>query len=501
VVRSGRRVPSGSHTRRRIVGAAAAALLASSVSAGALAQPSRPVDGAPYAGQLLVTAQPRTAAEVERLWALADNVLAPHDPAVTAHTLVVTRATLERMRAAGLAVSAQPIDVQEIVDRAAVRRPAATVAPGRLGIFGAALASVPDLDGVYRRLEELEQASGGGARVITIGTSVEGRPLRALRIAPAGPAAATILVTGTQHAREWASTMVALGIADALVGQAPRDPSVEHLVSHLEVVVVPVVNVDGYVATHAGRRLLRKNLDPRCGVDLNRNWDVAFGAGASSPACHAENYPGPGAFSEPETRAVRDLAASFEGRLRLYLDYHAPAEQVMIPLAYTRSRLPDYDKSRAWAELYAATVRTLYDTWHPARDAYDLAQGQGGGAIDWFRLGWCQSFAVELRDGRELGGFQLPDDQIVPSLEENWLAFQRLALEVAREGGAPFSAVVFGRREPAASEAPSLSRGCAYGGGGAPAGLAALPLLALVVWRRRRYRARVAISAAERVRR
>src|SRR3954469_22009208 len=152
------------------------------LSAGARAQPCRPVDGAPYAGQLLVTAQPRTAAEVERLWALADNVLAPHDPAVTAHTLVVTPATLERMRAAGLAGSAQPVDVQEIVDRAAVRRPAVAATTGRLGIFGAALASVPDLDGVYRRLEELEQASGGGAQVVTIGTSVEGRPLRALRI-------------------------------------------------------------------------------------------------------------------------------------------------------------------------------------------------------------------------------------------------------------------------------------------------------------------------------
>jgi hypothetical protein len=279
---------------------------------------------------------------------------------------------------------------------------------------------------------------------------------------------------------------VTLGLADAL-GRADPEPRVQRLLEQVEVVVVPVVNVDGYVATHEGQRLLRKNLAPGCGVDLNRNWDVAFGAGAPVGGCGEENYPGPAPFSEPETRAVRDLVASFAGRLRLFLDYHAPSEQVMVPLAFTRERPPDYDKSRAWAELYASTLRGLYDTWHPARDAYDLAQGEGGGAIDWFRTNLCQSFAVELRDGRELGGFQLPADQIIPSLEENWLAFLALAEEVARDAGEP--APIVGRTQ----KQPLVDGGGCSVGGAPDGGLLLLLALALLG----RQRARAATSAGD----
>src|SRR5439155_6493049 len=143
---------------------------------------------------------------------------------------------------------------------------------------------------------------------------------------------------GTQHAREWASTMVTMGICDALVRQA-SDPMVRAITGTVDVYVIPVVNVDGYVASHRGWRMQRKNMNPRCGVDLNRNFDVAFGMGgpAGGAGCSEENYAGLAAFSEPETRAVEALAESLPN-LRLYLDYHAPAEQVMIPFAHTRLR-------------------------------------------------------------------------------------------------------------------------------------------------------------------
>jgi hypothetical protein len=63
-----------------------------------------------------------------------------------------------------------------------------------------------------------------------------------------------------------------------------------------------------------------------------------------------------------------------------------------------------FQKSVAWAQLYSDTLKCLYGTR----------------AIDWFRVKFGESFAIELRDGREL--FQLPTAQLVPSVEENWLA-------------------------------------------------------------------------------
>src|SRR5207237_70247 len=160
---------------------------------------------------------------------------------------------------------------------------------------------------------------------------------------------------------------------DALVGA---------LLSSVDVYVIPVVNVDGYYASHHGLRMQRKNMDPRCQVDLNRNFDVAFGQGQSDAGCEAENFSGPAPFSEPESAAVRRLAESLPN-LRLYLDYHSPSEEVAIPFAHTRVRPPGYEKSVAWAQLYSDRLQSLYGTLHPAREAYDLAQGQGGGAIDW----------------------------------------------------------------------------------------------------------------------
>ena len=55
----------------------------------------------------------------------------------------------------------------------------------------------------------------------------------------------------------------------------------------------------------------RKNRKPnqgsKCvGVDLNRNFDKAFGTASSKNPCD-EDYRGTEAFSEPETAAFRDF--------------------------------------------------------------------------------------------------------------------------------------------------------------------------------------------------
>jgi hypothetical protein len=375
---------------------------------------------------------------------------------------------------------------------------------GQLSVFDAWWSRVRELDEIYQRLDELARASDGRARVVTVGASVEGRPIKGLRIlVPRGgePDPGTdgqpitrpaILVTGTHHAREWASPMVTLGLAEGLVRQYLPDLRARRVVNTFAIFVVPVVNVDGYLASHRGQRMQRKNMNPRCPVDLNRNYDVAFGLGAAAGGCHEESYPGPHPFSEPETRAVKGLADSLPN-LKLFLDYHAPAEQVMIPFAFTRARPPDFDRSRARAELYASTLQRLYGTLHRAREGYDLAQGQGGGAIDWFRNDGHEAFAVELRNGREQAGFQLPPEQLVPTVEENWEAFLALALAVAADepGPGPGDAILGDGGE---SPGPRLAAmGCRLAGGN-PAGAGLLPaaatLLLLAALRRRSLRRR-----------
>ena len=423
----------------------------------------------PYADHVFATAVPHSEAEVQEIWRASQHVLEPHDPRMAPHTLLITRSTLARLRAHGVDVTALPLDVDASFAPPPVFAPSA---PGQLGIFGAFFGKVQDLQAIYDHLDDLARASNGRAQVMAVGVSVEGRELRALRIG-SGSGRASILVTGTQHAREWASPMVTMGFADALVRQ--RDAQLAAITDAVDVYVIPVVNADGYVASHNGWRMQRKNMNPRCGVDLNRNFDIAFGMGTPISGCDQENYPGTSAFSEPETLAIKRLAESVPN-LRLFLDYHAPAEQVMIPFAHTRERPSGYEKSVAWAQLYSDTLRSLYGTLHPAREGYDLAQGQGGGAIDWFRVKFGESFGVELRDGRELAGFQLPADQLIPTVEENWLAFRTLAGKVAEEAGVVLPAEPVVTVTAGLPSSPEAS-GCSFGGGGG--GLFGLALAAI----------------------
>ena len=321
-----------------------------------------------YQDRVYVRAQPRDADEVERIWRIAEDVLAPHDPAVVEHELVVTRATLARLQAEGIRAEALDVDVQAWVNRAYEQalpgRPIAHLAKADYGPF---FAKVQTLDAITTQLRALEQASGGRATLKVIGTSIEKRELLAMRIsaAPPGTQRPSIIVLGAQHAREWASPMVAMGLVDALVRQYDADPKVRRVVDSLEIIVIPVLNPDGYVATFNGKRLQRKNMNPTCNVDLNRNYDAAFGQGTGGD-CRSETYPGKAAFSEPETQAVRDLVASL-ARPRLLIDYHSIAAVVMIPYAYSKTAPPAYQENKALCELYSSTLRGVNGTDYPGR--------------------------------------------------------------------------------------------------------------------------------------
>ncbi|RHZ42487.1 hypothetical protein DYB26_012761 [Aphanomyces astaci] len=157
-----------------------------------------------------------------------------------------------------------------------------------------------------------------------IGTSVEGRPIVALCLglchATSSPPQA--LYTGLHHSRE----NLAFFIDHLVVGLRGHHPAITALLWSRQLWFILVVNPDGYAYNEAHMPLhpdqsfagQRKNRHPSTcgkapdtGVDLNRNYDVCFSeddVGSSDDVC-GEDYRGSAAFSEPETRAVRDLVA------------------------------------------------------------------------------------------------------------------------------------------------------------------------------------------------
>ena len=74
------------------------------------------------------------------------------------------------------------------------------------------------------------------------------------------------------------------------------------------------------------------------GVDLNRNYDFAFGRdnnGSHGDPCE-EDYRGPYAFSEPATRQIKNfLEKTEEGRsVKIAMNFHAWGNLFIYPFNY-----------------------------------------------------------------------------------------------------------------------------------------------------------------------
>ena len=68
------------------------------------------------------------------------------------------------------------------------------------------------------------------------------------------------------------------------------------------------------------------------GVDLSRNYDYMWGAddNGSSPDICSDTYRGPEAFSEPETKAMRDFTSRFKN-IKLALNLHSFGNNFNVP--------------------------------------------------------------------------------------------------------------------------------------------------------------------------
>lgn len=174
-------------------------------------------------------------------------------------------------------------------------------------------------------------------RVQELGSSVEGRPLRAVHLRAATDADRPLaMVIANIHGCE----VISSELAKALVDHLSADGSTgDDLLEVADLTVVPVVNPDGRarsLASLARRSPIR--LAPRRnanGVDLNRNWPWAPGvADHWSPLSGTSRvrtpwYRGAHPLSEPETQA---LAALVDQRPpRVLLNLHSTGQIVTYP--------------------------------------------------------------------------------------------------------------------------------------------------------------------------
>jgi hypothetical protein len=228
-----------------------------------------------------------------------------------------------------------------------------------------------------------------------------------------------MLITGTQHAREWIAAMVTTCVADRLVRDYDQDPAIRAFVDSTELWVVPVVNPDGYQYSWATDRYWRKNRHGRHGVDLNRNYAVAFGGAGSSGSERSQVYRGEYAFSEAESSAVRDLAK--REQFAMHLDFHSYGQLVMYPWLYTAAPAKDRDRYAAIGDRMASAMFAQHQTRYRLVSGVETSP-TGGTMTDWmYGEGGALSYTIELRP-RGGSGFVLPPQEIRPTCDEGLAA-------------------------------------------------------------------------------
>lgn len=192
------------------------------------------------------------------------------------------------------------------------------------------------------------------------GQTLQGRDIWVYRVGDADRVGAegrpepAVMINGGIHAREWQSPEVVTGLLESLVEAADSQGLDRFLLDEVNLVVVPVLNIDGFLVTQADPdriwegqdptdlswprdgRMRRKNLrnsdgvfstsaDHRGGVDLNRNnlpyWSTST---QSSSLPESLVYHGVQPASEPEIQAL--MQASNQApreQMRVYVDAHS----------------------------------------------------------------------------------------------------------------------------------------------------------------------------------
>ena len=289
------------------------------------------------------------------------------------------------------------------------------------------------------------------ARLDTLGTSVEGRPIVGIKISDnvgVDEGEPEALIVGCHHARELMSVEIPLYVMRRLLDGASSDPVLGAIVTGRETWIVPILNPDGhvYVEQHNGgqsgnwwRKNRRPNADGTIGVDLNRNYGYLWGFDdfGSSPTPSSETYRGTGAFSEPETAALRDFMETRE--FTTALSFHSYGSLVLYPWGYATLDTPDHAVYRALGDSMA--IQNGYRSGNPKSGAIYLTNG---GMDDWVygdvaAKSKVYGYTFEVNTAAQ-GGFAPNDALIGPTCELNWgpvLTLLRYSDEPRRVLGPP----------------------------------------------------------------
>ncbi|MBL8759810.1 MAG: hypothetical protein JNL50_00765 [Phycisphaerae bacterium] len=383
-----------------------------------------------YRGHALIRAQVRDHTEFNRVLAISGDCWT-HTPRLEEPIdFLIPPGGLDAVRALRVTFDILEPDMGDVV--AAER--ARLSGPQPRGWFD----DYKDLQSISDKIDDLIALRPDITSRVIVGPSLENRTIFGLRIdsptpGPANTIKPVIYLHAAQHAREWVAPMTVMYVAEQLVAGYGSDPAATAFLDTFAVVIVPVVNVDGYVYTWTTDRFWRKNRRANAGgtfgVDLNRNWSFAWGSdnGSSGDGASA-TFRGTAPFSEPETTALRTHILATPG-IAIALDVHTYGQYLLSPWGHTATPptiLPFFNK---YAKIMQTAIKNIHNRTFTYGPCYTTLYAVSGGNVDW----WYGDRGVitwtpELRGG----SFAPPPTDILPSGQEFYAGLLALAQSFCR---------------------------------------------------------------------
>lgn len=237
-----------------------------------------------------------------------------------------------------------------------------------------------------------------------------------------------IFFNGMHHGKEPVSMMMNIYLILHLLS-LPKE-YLHLFLSSTSIYFLPVVNIDAFkyntlnykdnqFSSVRKNRRVHKNTTcsiDRIGVDLNRNYDLAFGYdndGSSGKPC-IEDYRGEYPFSEPETNNIKNFVDSHPN-IKISFNYHTYGNLIITPFNYLKHNA----SLKIIKEEYPLHYKMYEDFRKEAKFPVNFLFGNAdntikyksnGEATDWF-LGKKKilSFSPELGNGNSKSDVFFPD--------------------------------------------------------------------------------------------
>ncbi|XP_053665711.1 carboxypeptidase B-like [Anopheles marshallii] len=284
-------------------------------------------------------------------------------------------------------------------------------------------------------IDELTSEFPTLATAVNVGTSTEGRPIRAIRVSKDNVAnRPVVIVEAGIRAREWISPMSANYILHEIVEHYYE---FENILDNVNFLVVPLLNPDGYEFSRTTNRHWLKsrsvNGNGCFGIDLTRNFGYLWNTvGGSADAC-SDSFVGTAAFSAPETAAMRDLIESNSANLVLYLSIQSADQMVLYPFSHSAMTHPsNVAELRTLGNSVALALMSQNGRIFTTGGAGLLQPAASGSSID-FVAGTVQPdlvFTLETGAGGSYG-YDVPEAQMGEILNETTHGFLTMAEYVA----------------------------------------------------------------------